>query len=69
MHEVCASLLVALEPRSEARSSINRCAQSFHFNHCKIEIKKLDQSANKAHTRHSHQIENCNSGKMFGKSL
>jgi hypothetical protein len=43
----------------------------FHFNHCKIQVKKFDQSANKAYnmqTRHSHQFENCNSGKMFGKS-
>jgi hypothetical protein len=57
IHEVCASLLVALEPtpdsvtvRSEARSSMNRCAQSFQFNHCKIQVKKFDQSANKAYT-------------------
>jgi hypothetical protein len=55
MHEVCASLLVALEPtpgesRSEARSLMKRCAPSFHFHHCKIQVKNFNQSANKAYT-------------------
>jgi hypothetical protein len=71
MHEVCPSLLVALEPtpgesRSEARSSMNRCAQSFHFNHCKTQVH---QSANKPFTICKRDIHTNLKSVTVGKCL
>jgi hypothetical protein len=72
--QVCSSRSSRLpgESRSEARSSMNHCAPSFSVHSLQNPGQKVrpvhQESVHDMQTRHSHQFENCNIGKMFGKS-
>jgi hypothetical protein len=80
IHEVCASLLVALRLEPTPDSVTARSNSIFDepvrtivsFQSLQNSGQKVrpvgQQSVHNMQTRHSHQLENCNSGNMFGKS-